>query len=60
MKHEITPDGALKLELDPREKRILKYLAERAMFVDTPPEAQDAILRMAEQILAALGENLEA
>ena len=57
MKHERTPAGGLKLELDAREARLMKLLAERATFVDTPPEEQDAILRLAEQILAALGER---
>ena len=59
MKHEMTPEGHLRLELDAREMRLLKYLAERATFVDTPPEEQSAILRLAEQILAALGEKSE-
>jgi hypothetical protein len=59
MKHEITPEGHLKLELNARERQLLKYLAERATFVDTPPEEQSAILRLAEQILAALGEKSE-
>jgi hypothetical protein len=57
MRHERTPAGGLKLELDGREARLLKLLAERATFVDTPPEEQDAIFRLAEQILSALGEE---
>jgi len=59
MKHEITPEGHLKLELNPRESQLLRYLAERATFVDTPPEEQSDILRLAEQILSALGEKSE-
>ena len=57
MKHEKTPGGGLKLELDPREAGLLRYLAERATFVDTPPEEQESILQLAEQILAALGQK---
>jgi hypothetical protein len=57
MKHERTPGGGLKLELDAREARLLRYLAERAMFVDTPPEEQESILQLVEQILAALGQK---
>ena len=57
MKHERTPAGGLKLELDAREAHLLKFLAERATFVDTPPEEQDDIFRLAEQILSALGER---
>jgi len=57
MKHERTPQGGLKLELDAREARLMRYLAERATFVDTPPEEQEAILQLAEQILAALGQK---
>jgi len=59
MKQERTPEGGLKLELNARETRLLRYLAERASFVDTPPEEQSAILRLAEQILSALGEKME-
>jgi len=59
MKHEMTPEGHLKLELNARETLLLRYLAERATFVDTPPAEQSAILRLAEQILAALGQKSE-
>ena len=59
MKHEMTRDGHLKLELNPRETLLLRYLAERATFVDTPPEEQSAILRLAEEILSALGQKSE-
>lgn len=59
MRHERTSGGGLKLELDAREAKLLKLLAERATFVDTPPEEQDAIFRLAEQILGALGERSE-
>jgi hypothetical protein len=55
MKHEKKPDGGLKLEFDAREAVLLRYLAERATFVDTPPEEQDAIYELGERILAALG-----
>ncbi len=55
MKHARTPDGGLKLELDAREAMLLRHLVERATFIDTPPEKQDAILRLGEQILSALG-----
>ena len=55
MNHHRTPDGGLKLELNAREAALLRYLAERASFVDTPPEEQENILRLAEEILAALG-----
>jgi hypothetical protein len=60
MKHERTPGGGLKLELDPREATLMRYLAERASFVDTPPEEQDAIYDLAERILAALGQRSQA
>ena len=60
MKHERTPGGGLKLELDAREARLLRFLAERATFVDTPPEEQDAIFRLGEQILSVLAERSES
>ncbi len=59
MKHERTPEGGLKLELDDRETVLLRHLVERATFIDTPPEKQDAILRLGEQILTALGVKSE-
>ncbi len=54
MKCTRTPDGGLRLELDPREAIVFGYLVERASFLDTPPEEQNAILQMAEQILTEL------
>jgi hypothetical protein len=57
MKHERTADGGLRLELDLREARLLRYLAERATFVDTPPGEQEAIFDLAEQILTAPGQE---
>ena len=38
---------------------MMRYLAERAGFVDTPPEAQEEILQLAEEILSALGVRTE-
>jgi hypothetical protein len=60
MKHERTSEGGLRLELNAREAKVLKYLAERATFVDTPPEEQANILKLAEQILSALGVPSES
>jgi hypothetical protein len=60
MKHEKTTGGGIRLELDAREATLLGYLAERETFVDTPPEEQIHILRLAEQILLALGQKPEA
>ena len=57
MKHERTPEGSLRLELNAREAVLLRYLAERATFVDTPPEEQDDIFELAEKIFAALGRE---
>lgn len=57
MKHERTPEGSLRLEFDGREAVLLRYLAERATFVDTPPEEQDHIFDLAEKILTALGRE---
>jgi len=59
MIHTRTAEGGLKLELNPREAKLLRYLTERATFVDTPPEEQGDILRLAEQILFALGQKAE-
>ncbi|HEV8375600.1 MAG TPA: hypothetical protein VGR38_05120 [Candidatus Polarisedimenticolia bacterium] len=60
MKHERTAQGGLRMELDAREATLLRYLAERATFIDTPPEEQAHILRLAEQILQALGQKDES
>ena len=59
MKHERTAQGGIRMEFDAREAALLRYLAERSTFVDTPPEEQIHILRLAEQILLALGQKLE-
>lgn len=47
-----SPDGGLKLSLTPREVRLLRYVAEKASFMDTPPEEAEAILRLAEELLS--------
>jgi hypothetical protein len=60
MNHERTREGGLKLEFSSREALLLRYLAERATFVDTPPEEQDAIFDLAERILAALGQRSDS
>lgn len=40
------------LSLTPREVRLLRFVAEKASFIDTPPEEAEAILRLAEELLA--------
>ena len=59
MRSERKPDGGLTLELDAKEARLLRFLAERASFMDTPPEEQEPTLQLAEEILAALGYETE-
>ncbi len=46
-----TPDGGMQLDLEPTERMLFRYLVERASFLDTPPEHQDAIHQMAEKLL---------
>ncbi len=57
MKCTHTPEVGMRLELDPREATVFRHLVERASFLDTPPEEQAAIFRMAEHILAELGKS---
>lgn len=57
MKHQTTSGGGLQLEFDSKEVSIFRHLVERAAFIDTPPQEQEAILRLADQILAALGQS---
>ena len=57
MKCTRTPDGGLRLKMDPREAIVFGYLVERASFLDTPPEELNAIFQMTEQIQAALGKS---
>ncbi len=59
MKMTARPDGSLVIELGSHEKETLRYVAERASFMDTPPEQQEKILRLAEEILAGLGYRSE-
>ncbi len=49
-----TPDGGLKLELNAREARLLRYVAEKASFMDTPPDEAEQILRLADDLISAL------
>ncbi len=57
MKCTHTPEGGMRLELDPQEATVFRHLVERASFIDTLPEDQSAIFRMAEEILAELGKS---
>ena len=54
MQLKSNPDGGIRLELDRDEAPLFRQLLERAAFIDTPPDAQHAILKLAEKILAAL------
>ena len=54
MRLERTPEDGLKLELNRQEAELFQHMVERATFIDTPPEHQVEILRLAEKILAAL------
>jgi hypothetical protein len=51
MKCKPTADGGLRLEIEASETAVFRYLVERASFLDTPPDQQEAILRMVERIL---------
>lgn len=53
------PSGGITLEFTRSEASTLRLLAQRASFMDTPPEAQDRIFRMAEEILAALEDTAD-
>lgn len=52
MKTERLPDGGMRLELGREDVRLLRFLAERASFIDTPPDEQERILRMCDEILS--------
>ncbi|MBI4161483.1 MAG: hypothetical protein HY509_03455 [Acidobacteria bacterium] len=60
MRVTCTTDGGLRLELEPGETELFRRLVERAAFIDTPPDRQHEVLRLAEAILAALGERAGA
>jgi hypothetical protein len=51
--------GGITLEFTRPEASTLRLLAQRASFMDTPPEDQDRIFRMAEEILAALEDGAD-
>ena len=53
------PEGGLVFEFSREERRTLRLLAQRASFIDTPPEEQDRIFRLAEEILAALDDGTD-
>lgn len=52
---ERDPAGGLTLRLDAREVTVFRHLVERASFLDTPPEVQDDILRLADELLKGMG-----
>jgi len=53
------PGGGLQVEFSREETRTLRLLAQRASFMDTPPDEQDRILRLAEDLLAALEDRTD-
>ena len=54
MRLERMPEGGLKLELNREEAGLFQNRVERAAYIDTPPDRQVNILRLAEKILAVL------
>ena len=54
MKIEKTPSGGMTIVLEPSEVPLMRFTLERAMFVDTPPDRQEEILRFAEDLLKGL------
>ena len=46
--------GQVKVSLGGREVRLLRHALERALFIDTPPEEQEAIMTFATRLLEAL------
>lgn len=54
MKIEKKPTKETVIVLDAKETDLLKLALERASFIDTPPDRQQAILEFAEDVLKAL------
>ncbi|HSB60927.1 MAG TPA: hypothetical protein VLI67_04365 [Vicinamibacteria bacterium] len=51
----IDRDGErLRLLLEPREVKLLRHVLERALFIDTPVDEQEAIMSLASRLLDAL------
>jgi hypothetical protein len=46
--------GAIVLRLDEREAVLLRHTLERALLIDTPPQAQENIAAFASRLLDAL------
>jgi hypothetical protein len=52
---KIEPLGSrVRLELEAAEVRRLRHVLERALFIDTPVEEQEAIMTFANRLLDAL------
>ena len=47
-------DGRATITLEPSELQLLRWVLERASFIDTPPEKQEAILEFAAKALEQL------
>jgi len=46
--------GRVRVSLEGREVRLLRHALERALFIDTRPEEQEAIMSFATRLLEAL------
>jgi hypothetical protein len=54
MNVESTGSGGVVISLEKSEVVLLRYALERASFIDTPPDRQQEILRLADDLLAAI------
>jgi len=50
---EKSPSGGVTIALEVKEVEVLRLALERASFIDTPPDRQDEILHLAEDLLRA-------
>jgi hypothetical protein len=46
--------GKVRVVLDPREVKLLRHALERALFIDTPVDEQEAIMTFSNRLLDAL------
>lgn len=57
MRIQKLPSGDATIALDAAEISLMRLALERATFVDTPPDRQEAIFKFADDLLKGLGDG---
>lgn len=50
-------NGQVRVVLDPRDVKLLRHALERALFIDTPVDEQEAIMAFSNRLLDGLAKH---